>query len=93
SDTVTLTAGTTPDGVKSVFVAIPKSIVADNIATSTLLFTAKDAFGNNIRNLAASLSIEVKDSLNATPAAGKVAVSTVSETSTAGVYTATLKGT
>ncbi|NBD00552.1 invasin, partial [Atlantibacter hermannii] len=52
SDTVTLTAGTTPDGSQSTFTATPKSVAADNTATSTLILTVKDTFGNAITGIA-----------------------------------------
>ncbi|MCO4161576.1 invasin domain 3-containing protein, partial [Citrobacter amalonaticus] len=93
SDTVTLTAGTTPDGGVSQFTAVQHSIVADGSATSTLLFTAKDTYGNQVRGLAGSLSIDVTDPQGAAPASGKITVSSVTETASAGVYSATLKGT
>ncbi|MDN8599682.1 invasin domain 3-containing protein [Citrobacter sp. S2-9] len=91
SDTVTLTANSAPDAAKSTFRALPHSIIADNTATSTLLFTAKDTFGNSIRGLN-GLSIGVKNSAGAAPASGKVTVSRVTETATPGIYSATLKG-
>ena len=92
SDTVMLTAGTTPDAAKSTFAVLPHSIVANNTATSTVLFTAKDTFGNPVRGLS-GLSVGVKDGQNAVPAAGKVTVSSMTETATLGVYAATVKGT
>ncbi|ENE7724965.1 hypothetical protein ABNZ70_004833, partial [Salmonella enterica] len=93
SDTVTLTAGTTPDGSQSVFVTGPKTIVADDVETSTLTLTAKDVNGNTISGIAGSLSFRVTDSGGSAPAAGKVTLNSVTETATPGVYTATLKGT
>ncbi|EAT8683401.1 hypothetical protein FA044_18275 [Salmonella enterica] len=93
NDTVTLTAGTTPDEKQSTFVIDPKILPADNSATSTLTFTAKDANGNMLVGIAGSLSFGITDSHGATPAEGKVTISSVTETATAGVYTATLKGT
>ena len=92
NDTVTLTAGTTPDGSQSTFAATPKAIAADNAAMSTLTFTAKDAGGNAIRGIAGSVTFLVKNSQNATPAVGDVTVSSVTETGATGIYTATLKG-
>lgn len=82
-------ASTTPDASEgnSTFVATPKSIVANNSATSTLTFTAKDVGGN--------LIIGLSDvSFGVTAAGGdssRVSVGPVSESN--GVYTATLKGT
>ncbi|WP_327279476.1 invasin domain 3-containing protein [Serratia marcescens] len=92
SDTVTLTAGTTPDAGEgnSTFAASPKSIVADNTATSTLTFTAKDANGNLITTLNAG-----DVSFGITAAGGdtsKVTLGAVTKVSD-GVFTATLKGT
>ncbi|EGT4257158.1 hypothetical protein D8W73_24395, partial [Citrobacter amalonaticus] len=89
---VTLTAGTTPDGALSTFAANPVSVVADNSAASTLTLTLKDTFGNSISGLAGSLTLDVKDSLNAAPATGDVTVTALTATGTAGEYTATLKG-
>ena len=91
SDTVTLTAGTVPDATQSAFAVLPHSIIANNTATSTVLFTAKDTFGNPVRGLS-GLSVGVKGSAGTAPAAGKVTVSSLSETATPGVYSATLKG-
>ncbi|WP_187394464.1 invasin domain 3-containing protein [Citrobacter freundii complex sp. CFNIH2] len=93
SDTVTLTAGITPDVTTSAFTAQPHTVAADGVATSTLLFTAKDHFGNHVRGLASGLSIEVQASQSATPDSSKVIVSGVSETGSPGLYAATLKGT
>ena len=93
SDTVILMAGTTPDGTQSAFAVSPKTIASDNTESSTLTFTAKDAWGNAVSGIASSLNIEVKDSQNNVPAVGKITVSSISETGTSGVYTATLKGT
>ncbi|WP_432409875.1 inverse autotransporter beta domain-containing protein [Serratia marcescens] len=92
SDTVTLTAGTTPDAGEgnSTFAASPKSIAADDTATSTLTFTAKDANGNLITTLNAG-----DVSFGITAAGGdtsKVTLGTVTKVSD-GVFTATLKGT
>ncbi|EMV8528224.1 inverse autotransporter beta domain-containing protein, partial [Salmonella enterica] len=92
SDSVTLTSGSTPDGSQSAFAASPKSIVADDVTTSLLTFTAKDTFGNAITGIAGNISFAVSDSGGSAPAAGKITVSSVMETATAGVYTATLKG-
>ena len=92
SAAVTLTAGTTPDGVQSTFVATPESIEANNVAVSTLNLTMKDAYGNALSGLAANLTLNVTDRQGAAPAAGKVTLSTVTETATPGVYSATLKG-
>ncbi|WP_320704401.1 Ig-like domain-containing protein, partial [Serratia marcescens] len=92
SDTVTLTAGTTPDAGEgnSTFAASPKSIAADDTATSTLTFTAKDANGNLITTLNAG-----DVSFGITAAGGdtsKVTLGAVTKVSD-GVFTATLKGT
>ncbi|ENE7725008.1 inverse autotransporter beta domain-containing protein, partial [Salmonella enterica] len=92
SSTVILTSGSTPDGTQSAFAASPKSIVADDVATSLLTFTAKDTFGNAIAGIAGNISFAVSDSGGSAPAAGKITVSSVTETATPGVYTATLKG-
>ncbi|EGT4257370.1 hypothetical protein D8W73_25575, partial [Citrobacter amalonaticus] len=92
SDTVTLTAGAPASG-QSTFAAAPDSVTADNTATSTLTLTMKDTNGNAVTGIASRLALEVKDSSDATPADGKVTVSTLSETGATGVYTATLKGT
>ena len=93
SDTVTLTAGTTPDASHSSFVVSPRSIAADNTELSTLTMSVSDANGNPISGIGSTLSIDVKNSQNAAPAPGKVTISSLTETATAGVYTAFLKGT
>ncbi|MGQ5837815.1 Ig-like domain-containing protein, partial [Serratia sp. IR-2025] len=94
SGTVTLTAGTTPDAGagNSTLTASPASIVADNTATSTLTFTAKDAYGNLIAGLT-GLVVTVTGSGGNPAGDGEVTVSAVTESGTAGVYTATLSGT
>ena len=93
SDTVTLTSGTTPDGSQSTFAASPKLIAADNSTTSTLTLAVKDAYGNAVSGMAASLSLTVTGSHGDVPAAGQVTVSGLTESATKGTYTATLKGT
>jgi hypothetical protein len=57
SDTVTLTANATPDGTQSTFAASPKTVVADDVATSTLTLTVKDRYGNVIPGIASSLTM------------------------------------
>ncbi|HFT7673381.1 TPA: invasin domain 3-containing protein, partial [Serratia marcescens] len=94
SDTVTLTAGTTPDtgAGNSTLTVSPPSITAGNTETSTLTFTAKDAHGNLIAGLT-SLVVTVTGS-DGNPVEGEaVTVSDVTETGSPGVYTATLGGT
>lgn len=81
-------SSTTPDAGQSVFTASPETIAADNAATSTLTLVAKDAQGNALTGLKDSLTFTVKDSGGQTPASG-----IITESSTAGTYTATLKGT
>ncbi|MDN8602292.1 invasin domain 3-containing protein, partial [Citrobacter sp. S2-9] len=93
SDAVVLTADTTPDGAQSTFSAAPVSVAADNIAISTLTLVARDAYGNAVKGIASSLTLNVKDSSGSTPAADKVTVGSISESATPGTYTATLKGT
>ncbi|EKQ0847282.1 inverse autotransporter beta domain-containing protein [Salmonella enterica] len=83
----------TPDAGKSVFTAVPETIVADNTATSTLTLVAKDAQGNALTGLKDSLAFTVKDSSGKTPASGIITESAITESSTKGTYTATLKGT
>ncbi|EGT4255970.1 LysM peptidoglycan-binding domain-containing protein, partial [Citrobacter amalonaticus] len=92
SATVTLTAGTTPDATQTTFGAVPASVVADNVAMSTLTLTVKDANGNAISGIAGQLGLTVTDSQDQTPAAGKVTTGSLTETGTTGVYTAKLKG-
>ncbi|NBD01349.1 hypothetical protein GV764_20305, partial [Atlantibacter hermannii] len=82
-----LTAGTTPDGVQSTFAVSPSSVAADNTATSTLTFTARDTNGNIISGIAGNLSIKVTGSLGGTPSSSEVVVSSLTETGSTGVYT------
>ncbi|WP_336709899.1 MULTISPECIES: inverse autotransporter beta domain-containing protein [Enterobacteriaceae] len=86
-------SSTTPDAGQSVFTASPETIAADNAATSTLTLVAKDAQGNALTGLKDSLTFTVKDSGGQTPASGIITESAITESSTAGTYTATLKGT
>ncbi|WP_262349052.1 Ig-like domain-containing protein [Enterobacter asburiae] len=89
---VELVAGK-PDAGKSTFETDPKSIDADGSTESTLTFTAKDTYGNAVTGATDKVSFSVKDSNGGTPADGTVTVSSVTESSTPGIYTATLKGT
>jgi adhesin/invasin len=82
-----------PDAGQSVFTASPESIAADNTAISTLTLVAKDAQGNALTGLKDSLAFTIKDSSGKAPAAGTLTESAIAESSTAGTYTATLKGT
>lgn len=93
SDTVTLTAGTTPDAGQSSFSASPKLLAADGVSASTLTLTVKDASGNPLTGVAGSLTAVATDSQGHTPAADEVSISGMTATATAGVYTATLTGT
>ncbi|EGJ0474147.1 hypothetical protein IHA59_003948, partial [Salmonella enterica] len=92
SGSVALTASSTPDGSQSAFTVEKPSIPADDNTTSTLTFTAQDAFGNAIPGITGQVKFVVTDSHNSTPATGKVTVSSIIETATPGIYTATLKG-
>ncbi|EPV3677956.1 Ig-like domain-containing protein [Enterobacter ludwigii] len=84
---------TTPDAGQSVFTANPETIPADNTATSTLTLIVKDAQGNPLTGLKDLLTFTVKDSSGKAPATGVITESTITESSTAGTYIATLKGT
>ncbi|HDT1120545.1 TPA: hypothetical protein QHT37_004306 [Enterobacter roggenkampii] len=84
---------TTPDATQSVFTASPDIIVADNTTTSTLMLVLKDAQGNILTGLKDSLTFSVKDSSGKVPASGVITESTITESSTRGTYTATMKGT
>jgi adhesin/invasin len=84
---------TTPDAGQSVFTANPETIPADNTATSTLTLIVKDAQGNPLTGLKDLLTFTVKDSSGKAPATGVITESTIKESSTAGTYIATLKGT
>ncbi|ELF0847164.1 inverse autotransporter beta domain-containing protein [Salmonella enterica] len=86
-------SSTTPDAGQSLFTATPETIAADNATTSTLTLVAKDAQGNALTGLTDSLTFVVKDSGGQTPATGIITESAITESSTKGTYTATLKGT
>ncbi|ELW3333431.1 inverse autotransporter beta domain-containing protein, partial [Salmonella enterica] len=86
-------SSTTPDAGQSVFTASPETIAADNTTITTLTLVAKDAQGNALTGLKDSLAFTVKDSGGRTPASGIITESAITESSTAGTYTATLKGT
>ncbi|WP_115182095.1 invasin domain 3-containing protein [Citrobacter koseri] len=75
------------------FTASPETIAADNSAISTLTLVAKDAQGNALTGLKDSLAFTIKDSSGKAPAAGTLTESAITESSTAGTYTATLTGT
>ncbi|MFN1150061.1 inverse autotransporter beta domain-containing protein, partial [Serratia liquefaciens] len=81
-----------PDAGQSVFKASPEIIAADNTSTSTLTLVAKDVKGNPLTDMKDSLAFAIKDSGSKTPASGAITVSTITVSSTAGTYTATLKG-
>ena len=68
---IELKADETPDAGQgnSTLVAAPKSIVADDTATSTLTFTAKDKKGNLITDLTA-VTFAVKDAGGKVPTSG-----------------------
>jgi adhesin/invasin len=83
----------TPDAGQSLFTATPETIAADNATTLTLTLVAKDAQGNALTGLKDSLAFMIKDSGGQTPASGIITESTITESSTKGTYTATLKGT
>ncbi|WP_337013676.1 inverse autotransporter beta domain-containing protein [Pantoea sp. AS142] len=85
-------SGTVPDAGQSVFTATPETIAADNVATSVLTLVEKDAQGNALTGLTDSLTFTVKDSSGKTPANGIITISTITESSTKGTYTGTLKG-
>ncbi|MCO4160321.1 invasin domain 3-containing protein, partial [Citrobacter amalonaticus] len=82
-----------PDGAHSTLTADPASVAADGMAISTLTFTARDLSDNAVTGIASALAFEVKGSMGNIPTAQQVTVSSVTETGTAGTYTATLKGT
>ncbi|TPW51359.1 invasin, partial [Serratia sp. SRS-8-S-2018] len=84
SDTVTLKAGTTPDGMQSTFSSDVGAIIPDGQDTATLTFVAKDAFGNGITGLTGL-------TFAATPASGAT-LSTVTDKGD-GSYTSTLTST
>ncbi|WP_260629957.1 Ig-like domain-containing protein, partial [Serratia sp. PL8] len=92
NDKIELKADETPDAGQgnSTIAAAPKSIAADNAATSTLTFTAKDKKGNPITDLAA-VTFVVKDASGNVPTSG-ITVSTTTNAGN-GTYTATLSGT
>ncbi|MEX5410977.1 inverse autotransporter beta domain-containing protein [Atlantibacter hermannii] len=80
-----------PNGGQSTFTASPKTVAADGIAASTLTLTAKDVAGNILPGIAGNLSVSVVDSHNGIPAADKITVSSMTETATPSIYTATIK--
>jgi len=82
-----------PDAERSTFTANPASIAADNTVTSTLTLVAKDASDNALTGLKDNLTFLVTDSNGKTPASGVITESAITESSTRGTYTATLKGT
>lgn len=86
-------SSTVPDAGQSVFTASPETIAADNTATSTLTLVVKDAQDNALTGLKDSLAFTIKDSGGKAPAAGTLTESVITEGSTKGTYTATLKGT
>ncbi|WP_260516235.1 Ig-like domain-containing protein, partial [Serratia sp. PL3] len=92
NDKIELKADETPDAGQgnSTIAAAPKSIAADNAATSTLTFTAKDKKGNVITDLTA-VTFVVKDASGNVPTSG-ITVSTTTNAGN-GTYTATLSGT
>ncbi|WP_195757896.1 Ig-like domain-containing protein, partial [Serratia marcescens] len=83
SDTVTLTAGTTPDGTRSTFSSDVGAIIPDGTDTATLSFVAKDAYDNAISGLAGLTFV-------ATPSGATL--SAVTEVGN-GIYTATMTST
>ncbi|MGP2591302.1 invasin domain 3-containing protein, partial [Serratia marcescens] len=84
SDTVTLTAGTTPDATKSTFSADPSAIIPDGQDSTTLTLHLQDSYGNAITGLT-----------NVTFAATPAATASLSTTTDAGNgnYTATMTST
>ncbi|AQT47676.1 invasin domain 3-containing protein [Bartonella choladocola] len=93
---VSFVAGDMPkDGEgNSTFEAQPASIPADDVATSTLKFTAKDENGNIITGLGGKLRFSLTDKNGSRPQEEKVRLSTVQETpAQSGIYVATLQGT
>ncbi|MEI9540153.1 Ig-like domain-containing protein, partial [Enterobacter cancerogenus] len=93
SSAVVNISSTTPDAGQSVFTASPETIVADNIATSTLTLSLKDAQGHPLTGLKDSLAFAIKDSSGKPPASSLISESVITETGTKGTYAATLKGT
>jgi adhesin/invasin len=81
-----------PDASRSAFSAAPDSIAADNAATVTLSLTAKDVLGNTLTGIADRLSFAAMGSKGASVGT-EITVSSVTESATPGMYTATLKGT
>ena len=93
---VSFVAGDTPrDGEgNSTFEAQPALIPADDTATSTLIFTARDENGNIITGLGGKLRFSLTDKNGSIPQEEKVRLSTVQEIpAQSGIYVATLKGT
>lgn len=80
----------TPDIRESQFTASPQSILADNSATSMLKLVVK---GKALNGLKDSLTFVVTDSSGKAPAPGTITLGTITESSTKGTFTATLKGT
>ena len=93
---ISFVAGDTPrDGEgNSTFEAQPALIPADDTATSTLIFTARDENGNIITGLGGKLRFSLTDKNGSRPQEEKVRLSTVQEIpAQSGIYVATLKGT
>ncbi|WP_454520621.1 Ig-like domain-containing protein, partial [Citrobacter koseri] len=84
SDTVTLTAGTTPDTTLSTFSANPGAIIPDGQDSTTLTLHLQDSYGNAITSL-------TNVTFAATPAA-TASLSAVTEVGN-GNYTATMTST
>ena len=87
---VSFTSGSTPafgDG-KSTFTADKLLVKANDEDTSTLTFTAKDEYGNGIKDLESRLIFAVSSGN-----ADGVTISAVTKTEDDGVYKGTLKGT
>ncbi|MBI0015814.1 invasin domain 3-containing protein, partial [Bartonella sp. B10834G3] len=98
SATVTLTAGAPvdKDGAgkeRSTFIAKPTSIAANNSETSTLIFTAKDKYGNQITGIANDLAFDIAIKNGPAPDKSKLTLSAINEEGSSGVYKATLQGT
>lgn len=83
----------TPDASQSLFTANPETITANNTTTSTLTLMLKDAQGNVLTGLKDSLTFVVKDTSGKAPPTGVITQSVITESSTKGTYTATLRGT
>ncbi|TPW37698.1 hypothetical protein FKD06_25500, partial [Serratia sp. SRS-8-S-2018] len=83
-------ADETPSETISTFATSPKSIEADGTAAATLTFTAKDAKGNAIKDLA-GITFVVKDGSGQTPTSGITVTATTNVGD--GTYTAQLSGT